>query len=77
MATPLGCPKCNSTRLRSDEAAAIGYPVTITTDQAGQVEVDYTGESYEIYDEATVYAGDIWCRDCGHHMAEADLVEVD
>lgn len=72
----LACRECGSTRLRSDEVAAIGYPVNLFRNDAGEVEVDYTGESYEVWDEGTVYSGDIWCRDCGHQHTESDLMEV-
>lgn len=70
--TRLACP-CGSTRLRSDEVASIMYPVTLTRAADGGVEVDYTGDSYEVMDEGTVYVGDLWCRDCGRQLTEADL----
>lgn len=70
---PLVCPKCHSRALRSDETAVIGYPVTLARVN-GLIEVTYTGESYETFDEGTVYVGDLWCRDCGYHFAPHELV---
>ena len=76
MSTPLACPHCGSVNLRSDEAATIGYPALLFRDEDGNVDVHYTGEEYESFDEGTVYSGDIWCRDCGANPKEQDLVEV-
>lgn len=70
---PLVCPKCHSRALRSNEVAEIGYPVTLSRVN-GQIEVNYTGGMYETFDEGTVYRGDLWCRDCGHHFAPHDLI---
>lgn len=75
-ATPLCCPKCGSQSLRSDEKAAIGYNVLISRNGSGQIDVNYTGDR-EVWDEGTVYEGDLWCRDCGAQLAEADLVTED
>lgn len=70
----LCCPHCTSTRLRSDETAQIGYPVLLTLSDHGGIEVEYTGESYDVWDEGTTYEGDIWCRDCGAQVSPQSLV---
>jgi len=72
----LACPHCGSDRLRSDEVATIGYPVAMFRDESGNVDVEYTGEEYDTFDEGTVYSGDIWCRDCGDQLTESDLVSA-
>jgi hypothetical protein len=77
MSKQLACPECESTRLRSDEVAAIGYPVRLFRTPDGSVDVDYTGESYQVWDEGTEYSGDIWCMNCGANPNEADLIEVE
>lgn len=77
---PLACPACGSVRLRSDEVASLGYPVTLARAADGTVEVTYTGDGYETYDENTVYTGDLWCRDCCTQITEdvlAPLVDED
>lgn len=71
----LACP-CGSTSLRSDEVALIGYPVRLSRNEAGQIDVSYTGESSETFDDGTVYQGEIACLDCGRiDMSESDLIE--
>lgn len=74
--TRLVCPRCKSgDSLWSDEVASIMYPVRLTRESVdAAVEVEYTGESYSVMDEGTVYSGDIWCRDCGSQIGEEDLV---
>lgn len=73
----LACPECESTRLRSDETAVIGYPVILRRTPDGSVDVQYTGEDRDVFDEGAVYDGkDLWCRDCGSNFTEGDLVEV-
>lgn len=74
--TTLACPNCESTSLRSDEVAAIGYPVIMRRNDAGQIEPEYIGDGYEVWDEGTVYSNDIWCRNCGVQVDENDLIEV-
>jgi ribosomal protein S27AE len=77
--TRLACPRCGSgDNLWSDEAASIMYPVRLTR-EAGDTtaDVEYTGESYEVQDEGTVYVGDIWCRNCGIQLTEHDLIDPD
>jgi hypothetical protein len=76
MATQLTCPHCGSLRLRSDEVAAIGYPVRLFRTPDGSVDVEYTGEDREVWDECTEYSGDLWCQDCDNQIDEGDLVEV-
>jgi Zn finger protein HypA/HybF involved in hydrogenase expression len=71
----LACPYCGSTRLRSDETATIGYPVTLVRNAStGSVEPEYTGDEYIVFDEGTEYSADIWCRDCGANPDEDELV---
>lgn len=76
MSTQLGCPICESTDLRSDETATIGYSVRLTRTPSGALDVEYTGESYTVFDEGTEFEGDIWCRGCGENFNESALVEV-
>jgi hypothetical protein len=76
MAKQLVCPDCKSDGLRSWEAASIGYPITAAVDDAGKRGTEYTGESYVVGDEGTVFADDIWCG-CGWSGGLAQLVEVD
>lgn len=76
MSVKLVCPTCGSDRLWSDEVASVMYPVTLTRNEDGSVEVDYTGDGYEVMDEGTEYDGDIWCRSCGSQFEETQLREV-
>lgn len=73
--TPLACPHCGNTRLWSDEAASIMYPVELSRNDEGAVVVDYPGDGYEVMDEGTEYVADIWCRGgCGAQLTEGELV---
>lgn len=74
MSKQLACPECESTALRSDEVAIIGYPVILRRTPDGNVDVEYTGEDRDVFDETTVYDGkDLWCRDCGANFDESAL----
>ena len=75
--TLLACPRCGNTDLWSDEPASIMYSVELSRGPDGSVVVDYPGTGYEVQDEGTEYAGDIWCRSCGTQLTEADLVDSD
>lgn len=62
------CTCRNTGELKTHDA---GCPVP-----TGQgIEVEYTGESYDVMDEGTEYRGDIWCRSCGSQFTEDQLVE--
>ena len=48
--------------------------VKVTEKGPSSVDVTYTGETYDTWDEGTVYSGDVWCRECGQQLGEAELV---
>lgn len=60
---PLACPHCHDTEnLRSDETGLIGYPAAFTTATRTP---QYTGDSYEVFDEGTTFEDTITCTNCG------------
>lgn len=72
MSKTLVCPSCHSgEELRSIETAQIAYPATFTA--AGP---EYTGESYEVFDEGTTFGDLIDCSNCDSlDMTLGDLIE--
>lgn len=65
------CPGCGSGEsLYSVETAAIMYPIWVVDDA-----VEYTGNSYIVLDENTMFSDDLYCRECDRELTLADLVE--
>ena len=76
-ATTLACPRCGSTRLRSNETAQIGYAVRMLRNEADQIYPEYGDEQCEVFDEGTTFEDSIDCRDCGAiDLTAAELVSV-
>lgn len=66
------CPHCGSDSLRSNETCTALYPVQLSANENGVIELDYTGES-PLYSDSE-YRGDLYCHGCGNGLRESELL---
>lgn len=74
--TPLCCPNCGNQQLYSEEDATIHYPVYVTADADGDVELEYGPDFGErqVNDDSTTFKNAIYCRSCGAEHTFEELL---
>ncbi len=75
MSPRLACPDCGATTLHSVEEVTSHYECTITRDDAGEIEVEYTG-AYADFGETATYIGVLHCNTCNKDIDDDALVVV-